>query len=149
MRQPFNILVFPFLANKNNIIKYALFRRRDGEFWQGIAGGVEDNEKMLEAAIRESFEEARIPNDSEFIRLDSVASIPATVFDCHELWQSDVYIVKEISFGVRLNKKEIIISEEHTTYQWFSYEDAMKILKWDSNKVALWELNQRLTNRKD
>lgn len=146
MRQPFNILVFPFFIEKDKSVKYALFKRCDVDVWQGIAGGVENNEKMIEAAIRESFEEARIPNDSEFISLDSTSSIPATVFNCHLSWGEDVYVVKEVSFGVRLNKKELEISAEHKSYKWVSYEDAIELLKWDSNKVALWELNQRLLN---
>lgn len=146
MRQPFNVLVFPFFIEKDNSVKYALFKRRDGEFWQGIAGGVEDDEKMLETAIRESFEEARIPNDCEFVSLDSTSSIPATVFDCHLAWGPDVYVVKEVSFGVKVHNKEIKISSEHTNYDWFSYKEAIELLRWDSNKVALWELNQRLLN---
>ncbi|MBZ9687433.1 NUDIX pyrophosphatase [Clostridium estertheticum] len=148
MRQPFNILVFPFYSDSNNNIKYAIFKRSDGDFWQGIAGGVEDEEGMLEAAKRESYEEARIKSDCEFINLDSIASVPATVFDCHLSWGPNVYVVKETSFGVRVNEKNLVISEEHTSFEWFTYEEAIQLLKWDSNKISLWELNQRLLKPK-
>ena len=30
--------------------------------------------------------------------------------------------------------------------QWCSYEEAMSKLEYDSNKTALWELNERLKN---
>jgi dATP pyrophosphohydrolase len=38
----------------------------------------------------------------------------------------------------------IAISREPTAYRWLSYEEAVKLLRWDSNKTALWELNERL-----
>ncbi|WP_277352312.1 hypothetical protein [Caloranaerobacter azorensis] len=31
----------------------------------------------------------------------------------------------------------------------FGFEEAMKLLKWDSNKTALWELNKRLVESKE
>jgi dATP pyrophosphohydrolase len=145
MRQPFNILVFPFYFENNNI-KYALFKRKDGAYWQAIAGGVEDDESVLEAAIRESYEEAMIKNDYGFISLDSISSVPATVFKDHLSWGADIYIVKENAFGVRVTDKNLIISEEHISFGWFTYEESIELLKWDSNKVALWELDQRLLN---
>jgi len=144
VRQPFNVLVFPFYSDSNNKIKYAIFKRSDGDYWQAISGGVEDEEGMLDAAKRESCEEAGIENHCEFIKLDSIASVPATVFDCHLSWGPNVYVVKENSFGVRVKEKNLIISEEHTSYEWVTYEEAIQLLKWDSNKIALWELNQRL-----
>ena len=129
MRQPFNILVFPFYSDSNNKIKYAIFKRSDGDFWQGIAGGVEDEEGMLEAAKRESYEEAGIKSDCEFINLDSIASVPSTIFDCHLSWGPNVYVVKETSFGVRVNEKNLVISDEHTSFEWFTYEEAIQLLK--------------------
>ncbi|MGH4123873.1 MAG: NUDIX hydrolase [Clostridium sp.] len=143
MRQPFNILVFPYYI-ESNVIKYAIFKRRDGDYWQSISGGVEDGESILEAAMRESYEEALIKSECEFIRLDSISSVPATVFKDHLSWGADVYVVKENAFGVRVKDKNLIISEEHISFGWFTYEQAIELLKWDSNKVALWELNQRL-----
>lgn len=144
MRKPFNVLVFPFYIDNNNEIKYALFKRYDGGYWQGISGGVEDDENMIEAAKRECYEETKINNNCEFIELDASASVPSKVFNCNSSWGSNVYVVKEVSFGVRVKEKELEISEEHSSFGWFTYEEANQLLKWDSNKVALWELNQRL-----
>jgi dATP pyrophosphohydrolase len=145
MRQPFNILVFPFYI-ESNVIKYAIFKRKDGNYWQAISGGVEDDESSLEAAMRECYEEAMIKSDCDFIILDSISSVPATEFKDHLSWGPDIYIVKESAYGVRVKDKNIIISEEHISFGWFTYEASIELLKWDSNKVALWELNQRLLN---
>ncbi|MGG1610308.1 NUDIX pyrophosphatase, partial [Bacillus wiedmannii] len=32
----------------------------------------------------------------------------------------------------------------HFKYKWLCFEEAVMLLKWDSNKTALWELNNRL-----
>ena len=39
---------------------------------------------------------------------------------------------------------EITISHEHTEYQWLEFGSATKILKYDNNRNALWELDERL-----
>ena len=44
MRSPLQILVLPFRKNSNGEFEFAVFRRTDAGFWQGIAGGGEDNE---------------------------------------------------------------------------------------------------------
>ena len=31
--------------------------------------------------------------------------------------------------------------------EWLTYEEAIKKLTWDSNKNALWELNERLKRK--
>ena len=37
-----------------------------------------------------------------------------------------------------------MLSSEHKEYRWVKYDEAMRLLKYDSNKTALWELNERL-----
>lgn len=39
---------------------------------------------------------------------------------------------------------EINLSNEHKEMKWVKYEEATKLLNWDSNKTALWELYKRL-----
>src|SRR5882672_8901989 len=59
-RAPFQVLVFPFRRVQAGRLEYAIFRRADIDAWQGIAGGGEDDETLIEAAIREAREEAGI-----------------------------------------------------------------------------------------
>ena len=40
--------------------------------------------------------------------------------------------------------QEIKLSDEHPEYRWLKYDEAHKMLKWDSDRTALWELNERL-----
>lgn len=141
LRQPKNIIVFPYYYNTDDIL-FALFKRADLDCWQGIAGGVEEGENILEAAKRESYEEAEINTNSNFIKLDSKTSIPREWFK--ENWDDNVFVVTEYSFGVEVKNQDLSLSNKHKKFGWFSYEEAMDKLKWDSNKTALWELNKRL-----
>ena len=43
-----------------------------------------------------------------------------------------------------IGNNQIKLSNEHETMQWCNYEEAMSKLEYDSNKTALWELNERL-----
>jgi len=38
----------------------------------------------------------------------------------------------------------IRLSHEHAQMKWASYDEAHALLRYDSNKTALWELAQRL-----
>ena len=143
-RAPFQVLIFPFYRNKNNQREYAIFKRSDLGYWQGVAGGGEEGETPLQSAKRETWEETDIPRKSQFILLDSVATIPVVNVVGEFLWGDEVFVIPEYCFGVEVRSRELTLSKEHCEYKWVGYDDAMKMLKWDSNKNALWELNQRL-----
>ncbi len=146
-RAPFQVLVLPFRRCKGNRIEVAVFKRSDGAYWQFIAGGGEDNEIPLEAARREALEEAGISPDSMVIPLDSVSTIPVIGVTGAFTWGSDGFVIPEHTFGVEVNHSELNLSKEHTEYKWVGYQEALMMLKWDSNKNALWELHTRLVQQ--
>jgi dihydroneopterin triphosphate diphosphatase len=145
-RAAFQVLVFPYRATSAGDFVYALFRRADASYWQGVAGGGEEQETPLEAARREASEEAGIPSSTEFLALDSVATIPVVNVTGEFSWGPDVLVIPEHAFGARCERPELALSDEHTEYQWFGCDEAMKALRWDSNRNALWELNHRLVH---
>jgi dATP pyrophosphohydrolase len=146
-RAPFQVLVFPY-RYVNDQIEYAMFKRMptSGSLWQAIAGGGTVGEAVIDAASREAYEEAGIPLDSKYMALESMATIPVPGILDTFYWGKDVLVVPEYSFGVLIQDHEIVLSTEHEEYRWVWYDEAMKLLKWDSNRVALWELNHRLLN---
>ena len=147
-RAAFQVLVIPFRAMADGEPRYLLFKRSDLDVWQWIAGGGEADEKPEQTARREAREEADIPEDARLIRLDSMASIPATYFADQQLWGTDVYVIPEYSFGVEVKDEEVYVFDEHREYAWLDYETARDRLEWDSNKTALWELHSRLSARR-
>lgn len=143
MRAPYQVLVFPYIIN-NDLIEFAIFKRSDLDYWQGIAGGGEDQETPIQSAKRELFEETGIIDSVSFMKLDSISSLSVEAVVGEFLWGEEVYVLKEYCFGAQVCNKDIILSKEHLHYKWLSFEEAMKHLKWDSNKTALWELNKRI-----
>lgn len=145
MRTPYQILLFPYIK-KGDRFYYALFKREDMDVWQGIAGGGEKKEKPIDAVKREAFEEGGIPLNSKYVRLASMATIPVANI-CGFKWGGNIAIIPEFSFSVEMHNKNLKISREHKCYKWFLFDEAIKKLKWDSNKTALWELNYRLLKK--
>ena len=143
MRKPKQVLVFLYRKNRN--YEYCIFYRKKMQIWQAISGGVEDDETLIETVKREVLEETNIEVNDIF-ELSSVSSIPVVNVTGKFTWGDDIYVVTEYSFGVFTENNEIKLSSEHKQYGWFSFDEAYEKLEFDSNKTALWELNQRLLN---
>ena len=143
MRLPKQVLVIPFKIEDNEI-KYCVFRRKDLGLWQFVAGGQEDyDESTVDAARREFLEETGI-NAKNIYELEGYTKIPVVNVVKEFLWGNDVYFSEEFAFAVKIDKEEIKLSYEHQEYKWHSYEDVKKLLKYDSNKSALWELDTKI-----
>lgn len=145
-RAAFQVLVLPY-RQTDGVLQYALFRRSDGAYWQGVAGGGEAGETPLQAAEREAAEEAGLVGGFEFIELDARATIPVVHVTGEFTWGPDVLVIPEFTFGVRVDAPELTLSDEHTEYGWFDIDAAVKAVQWDSNRSALWELDHRLRHR--
>ena len=149
MRQPHQILAFPYKKDDKGNYLYGIFCRNEKtERWQGIAGGVEDGETFLEACKREANEEAGISYNAPVFELKSISSMPVTNVVKEFLWGEDVYLIYEHCFGIDATNESILLSHEHIKMEWLTFEDAYKRLTWDSNRNALWELNWKLLNNK-
>lgn len=141
MRKPNQVLVFLY-KKVNNDYFYCIFLRKSG-IWQGISGGVEDDESLIDTVKREVFEETGMVV-SNIMELSSVSSIPVIDVVGDYIFGSDVYVIPEYSFGVECSGN-IVLSSEHKDYKWMLYDEAINCLEYDSNKTALWELNERLS----
>jgi dATP pyrophosphohydrolase len=154
MRAPFQVLVFPYRRTPEGGLEYALFRRADAGFWQGVAGGGESlessdtgQETPSEAARRETWEEAGIPPGAELLPLSTVESIRVTEFAESAQWGEDVFVIPQHCFGIKADGCDIVLSDEHSEFRWLPYAEADALLRFDGNKTALWELNQRLLGK--
>ena len=100
--------------------------------------------------VREIKEETSLIIDKNEIRqLDSRATIPVLNITGKYTWGDSVFVVPEYTFAVELKNYGIKLSNEHKEYKWVEYNEAMEKLRYDSNKTALWELNQRLIKNKN
>ena len=142
MRAPYQILAIPY--REKPVVQYCVLHRSDIDQYQFVAGGGEDDEKPIEAAVREIYEETAI-KVAQIKQLTSMTYIPANVIlkKHRDLWPVDTIVIPEYAFGFECDS-EIVLSDEHTGLEWMSYDDVLAKLTWDSNKTALYELNCRL-----
>ena len=144
-RAKYQVLILPYHREGESVL-YCVFKRSDMDAWQFIAGGGEDEDgSELASAKREAFEEAGISTSCRFFPLETLCSIPAECFPkARAVWGEECLVIPEYSFAVELENKELCISNEHTEYCWADYETARELLRYDSNKTALFELENKL-----
>ena len=145
-RAKYQVLVIPYRKSDDEVL-YCIFQRSDmADCWQFVAGGGEEEDATpLISAQREAFEEAGIPLDAPFTQLETTSSISTEHFPKARLhWGKHCLVIPEYCFAVELPHKSIRISDEHTRFAWVDYATAMERLQYDSNKVALWELDNKI-----
>jgi dATP pyrophosphohydrolase len=142
-RAPFQVLVLPYRRNGRGL-EVAVLRRADYDLWQFVSGGGEEGETPETAARREAHEEAGAPLDAPLIVLDSMTMIPACWFHEWSTWPPEVRLVPEHAFAIEVGDHPLALSDEHVELRWTEPAAAMELLRFDSNKNALWELHERL-----
>lgn len=75
-----------------------------------------------------------------------MATVPKDCFAAAATWGDETYVIPEHCFAVEVGDSRIALSAEHKDLRWVAYAEARRLLKWDSNRNALWELNKRLKN---
>lgn len=146
MREPYQILSIPYRVVDGKLL-FCILRRADSSYWQFIAGGGENGETPTQAAKRETIEEIGV-DPINIKQLTCIAYVPAEVIDesRRQHWDKNTVVIPEYSFAFECDS-ELTLSNEHTEYKWLTYNETRKLLKWDSNKVAMYEIKCILENR--
>jgi len=142
-RAPYQVLVMPFRRSAGSW-EFAALRRADDGSWQGVAGGGEGGEIPAEAALREVKEELGLAGLPQIVRLDSMASVPVACFAARHEWDPGLYVIPEHCFAVDCTDLPVTLSPGHSAITWAPFETVSALLRWDSNRTALWELRERL-----
>ena len=145
-RAPFQVLVLPW-RRRGDALEVAVLHRADHDLWQFVSGGGELGEAPEAAARREAHEEAGIPPGAPYLALDSTTTVPACWFEAWPSWPADVLVVREHAFAAEVGDRELVLSPEHRELRWCGVAAAMDLLRFDSNRNALWELHERLFPR--
>jgi dATP pyrophosphohydrolase len=107
--------------------------------WQGVTGKIDDNELPYETALRELKEETGL-----------FAKKMWTVDKVNTFYDAEKNIVNLIPvFGVIVDIKKIILSEEHIEYKWCNIDEAIKLLIWDQQKNGVKIFHEMLENNKE
>jgi dATP pyrophosphohydrolase len=144
-RQPRNVLVYPFSRRDEGPL-FLILERADNGIWQGVSGGVEDDESVMETAVRELGEELGVMHPPPIIPLKMFSGARRTSFSVHHIWASDVYIVEKHFFAVDLTDigVDVCLSDEHTGCEWLPFEEAHDRLAFSDDRTGLWELHARI-----
>ena len=141
MRQPIQIAVYPVRAKADGW-EYLLLKRVPmpklglGGFWQGVTGGVEEGESLVDAALRELAEETGlVPSALEAINY-------SYSFPMQDEWRRNyepgVEEIEEHVFVAFVDQhQEPTISWEHDRWQWCAFSQALKLLIYAGNIEAL------------
>lgn len=61
------------------------------------------------------------------------------------VWGETCLVMPEYCFAVEIADTKIELSNEHTSFEWVDYQTAVQRFKYDSNEVALWELDNQIS----
>ncbi len=152
MRLPIEIEAILFKRTDGKI-HYLLLKRHPekGEFWQPITGGLEEGETKIETLKREIREETGIKSIIKIIEnVHYYEFQDPSLIEYFKRHGRACNHVKEYAFGVEVSSDEKVVldGKEHSEYRWCKFEEALKLLKWKGNKVALEKLNEILTRQK-
>lgn len=108
--------------------------KEKGGYWQNVTGSVEEGEDSLSAAKREVKEETGVDKDSILTIYEDLFkfnfSLPAKG-DIEE----KVYAF-EVKPGTKIDTSKNVYPE-HDDYRWVGADEAVKLIKWKSNKEAV------------
>lgn len=141
MREPFQVLIIPYRFFESGL-EVLVGKRSDGGYWQLISGGGESGEALQQAAIRELEEETGLIGRG-WVKLDAMCMLPKIYYQGHEHWNNNIYVIPEHCFMVQVQGSPKI-STEHSELKWLQATEASSIVKYDSNRIAIWELQQRV-----
>ncbi len=148
-RQPEQVHIFLY-RKRNDEYEYAIFQRKDLlACWQGVCGGLEDNETLEEGARREIFEETGIADKQPLYKLESISYLPDNIFNQkdRDIWGNDIIVIPMYFFAMPYDG-EIKLSDEHNDVKWLNYEEAYKLIYFRDQQIALYELNEKLLRKK-
>ena len=126
MRTNNQIEVIVFKKERQDLLFLILKRNlQKGGFWQPITGGVEENETLEQAALREVKEEIGITTKIQLIDFD---------YSFEFVDHNENHFEKVFGLEISLDTN-IVISEEHTEFKWVDGKIAIdQFLKYPKNK---------------
>ena len=149
MRIPIQVLVYP-VRYKDDKWEFLLLRRIEerGGFWQGITGHIEKRERLIDAAKRELLEETSfVP--SFIFQTDFSYTIPLDEKYAND-YPTGTKEIPEYVFITRIDHTDnpTLDPLEHNDWKWCSFDEALDLLLWETNKEALIYCNNYLTEEK-
>lgn len=128
-------------AEENKKRNYLIIKRRekDGGFWQGVTGTVEEGELLIDCLTREIKEELGIEKED----IAKISQILQTI----QWKKQNGFVITEYVYAVKIDRKQgIWLSDEHVEYKWCDFDEAYNTLGKENNKNTLKfvDMNEKL-----
>jgi dihydroneopterin triphosphate diphosphatase len=141
-RLPYQILVYICRRPTPHVTEYLLLKRCTdrGGFWQGVSGGVEEGETLIQAAQREVLEETGYQRFIRFMPLDFRYTYPVDRPQWGHLYAPEVMAIDEECFGAEIGPSQgepALDPTEHDQHRWANLQLALTLLTWPENQEAL------------
>ena len=121
-------------------LKFLILKRNEKKLyehlWQGVAGKIEKDEEAWQTAIRELKEETGLDPVKMFVA-DHVSQF-------YEKHGDRVNLVPV--FGIEVDSKNVILSDEHIEYKWVDFKEAFDTLVWNGQKKGIQTVYNMFSN---
>ena len=121
-------------------LKFLILKRNEKKLyehlWQGVAGKIEKDEESWQTAIRELKEETGLDPVKMFVA-DHVSQF-------YEKHGDRVNLVPV--FGIEVDSKNVILSDEHIEYKWVDFKEAFDTLVWNGQKKGIQTVYNMVSN---
>ena len=121
-------------------LKFLILKRNEKKLyehlWQGVAGKIEKDEEAWQTAIRELKEETGLDPVKIFVA-DHVSQF-------YEKHGDRVNLVPV--FGIEVDSKNVILSDEHIEYKWVDFKEAFNTLVWNGQKKGIQTVYNMVSN---
>lgn len=138
-----NLIEAHIFRLKNDQLEFLLLKRAPYQYypniWQMVSGKIRENEKAYETALREIREETGLVPENLWIapNINSFYS------------PDDEYISLIPVFAAKVNyDSRVMISSEHSEFQWLNTSEAKKLLAWEGQRKSLELINEYFLNRR-
>ena len=134
---PISVLIIVYTKNKNILL---LNKKGKDNMWQSITGSLQINEKPLDAAKRELFEETGIVSN------DIIDCKKEHIFEIYEMWRHKYEdgITHNTEHVFKLELDDIIDikldSDEHDSFEWAPRVKAAEKVFSHTNRQAIFDL---------
>jgi dihydroneopterin triphosphate diphosphatase len=138
LRVPIQVNVYCFSVIDGRI-KYLMLKRSDknNPCWQGVTGGLDPEETLIDAAAREVFEETALKPVNVF-PINYSYTYPVPAYSTHT-FDRVTSTIEEHVFAVYIDPAHTMptLSEEHSEYRWIDVDLAHDLMYWAENKKAI------------
>ena len=134
---PISVLIIVYTKNKNILL---LNKKGKDSMWQSITGSLQINEKPLDAAKRELFEETGIVSNN------IIDCKKEHIFEIYEIWRHKYEdgVTHNTEHIFKLELDDIIDikldSDEHDSFEWVTRVKAAEKVFSHTNRQAIFDL---------